>query len=134
MMKPEASLATALGVSGLVIALHRGAVPPIADLRSTVPGSPPHYDVDKSRRQATWASIALVSLISLLTHDVRVLITGGTVAVAYDWWERSANEVHPSSGLIPTTADQPTVIAKNGRIGAQVVEMNPYANVQTSVM
>lgn len=134
MLKPEVSIGTALGLSGLVIAIHQSATPSIADLRSTVPGTPPHADVSRSRRQATWLSIAAVSLVSLLTKDARVFIVGGTVAVAYDVWERYNNQVYPATGEIPDTGDMPTVIGKSGARRAQVVEMPPYGPSQQAVM
>lgn len=133
-LKPEVSLATALGVSALVISLHRSAVPPVVDLRSTTPGTPPHADASIARRQATWMSIAAVATIALLTKDVRVLIVGGATTVAYDVWERYNNQVYPSTGSLPDTGDMPTVIGKSGARTGQVVELNPYGPAQTSVM
>lgn len=133
MLKPEVSIGTALGVSALVVGLHRGATAPIVDLRSTQPGSAEHADVNKARRQATWASIAVVSAISLLTKDIRVFIVGGAVAVGYDWWERMANEVQPSTGTVMLNQQSATVLAKSGRSGT-VVEMSPYGPPQQAVM
>jgi hypothetical protein len=71
--------------------------------------------------------------VSLLTKDVRVFIAGGTVAVAYDMWERYNNQVYPSTGTLPDTGDMPTVLAKAGP-RQQVVELSPYGPAQTAVM
>jgi len=133
MLKPEVSIGTALGVSALVVGLHRGALPPVVDLRSTQPGTAEHADVNKARRQATWASIVAVSAISLLVKDIRVFIVGGTVAVGYDWWERMANEVQPSTGTVMVPERSANAIAKSGR-SQQVVQLNPYGPAQTAVM
>lgn len=135
-MKPEVALPISIGLGGLILAIHRGAVPTITDVRSTVPGTAPHNDVDRARRQATWFSVAIVSGISLVTKDVRIFIIGGLFAVGFDVWERIANETHPSTGLVLTRSDSAVGIAKGAGPGGQNVRLSgaPFSAAQASVM
>lgn len=129
-MKPEVALPIALGIGGLTLAVHKAAVPPITDIRSTTPGTPPHMDVDRARRQATWVSIGIVSVISLLTKDLRVFVIGGSFVVLYDVWERYNNEVHPATGNVFQRSDMARVIAGPGT--SSQVRPAPYAGETVS--
>jgi hypothetical protein len=94
-LQPSASVGIGLATAGLVLAIHSKAVPSMADVRV---GQPNDDHIDRSERAATWASVGVVSAISLLTKDPTIFIIGGSTAVALAWWTRHGNMVNPLTG------------------------------------
>jgi hypothetical protein len=125
------SIPVAAGVAGLVYSIHANATPNMTDIRTSVPGSVPHENVAKARRQATWMSIGIVAAVSLLAKDPTIFVVGGAMTVAMDWWTRYSNEINPSRGIIEQP-ETPPVVGAEGRSG-QVVQMSPYGG-QAAVM
>lgn len=94
-LQPSASVGIGLATAGLVLAIHSQATPSMADIRV---GNPNDDHIDRSERAATWASVGVVSAISLLTKDPTIFIIGGATAVAMAWWTRHGNMVNPMTG------------------------------------
>lgn len=98
-LKPEVSIGTGLGVAGLVFAIYANATPNIADVRAADPGN---QDIDATRKMAAFTSVGVVSGVSLIAKDPTVLIIGGAMVIAMDWWHRHANLVNPETGMANT--------------------------------
>lgn len=108
-LTPNMSVATAMGTAGVVLAVHASMTPNNGTMLATAP-----YDknLESSRRQAAWMSVGIVSVISLLTRDVNVLVVGGGMAIALDWYTRYCIVKHPATGQIVTSTPQtPTLQA-----------------------
>jgi len=113
-LRPDLSLAGSLAIGGLVLALYARSLPPSADLRVVDAGD---EDAEAARKQALWTSVGVVSVISLLTKDPTIAVTGYTLTLAMDWSTRHAIWVNPFTGSamgpsrdeqsIPTQADAP---------------------------
>src|SRR5689334_16327068 len=95
------SVGTALGNAGVVLAIHSGITPNNGTMLAT-----DAYDsnVESARKQAAWMSVGVVSAISLLTRDANVLVIGGGMAIALDWWTRYCIARHPATGQIVTNS------------------------------
>lgn len=127
-LKPEVSIPVALGVGGLVIAIHQMATPLAAEARTSMPGTTPHTDVNRSRRHATWLSIAVVSTVSLIAKDANIAIVGGGIAILTDWWYRYENEVFPNIGKILSPDEQSAMsLDMAAKDTTEQVQANPYA-------
>jgi hypothetical protein len=81
------------------------------------PAQPFDTDVSAARKTAAWTSFGLVGGVSLLAKDPTVFIVGGAATIAFDWWVRHANAVHPMVGKATVgaaMAGQPTVTQAQG--------------------
>jgi len=113
-LRPELSLAGSLAIGGLVLAVYARSLPPNGDLRTLEAGD---EDAEAARKQALWTSVGIVSVISLLTKDPTIAVTGYGLTIAMDWTTRHAIWVNPFTGSamgtsareqsIPTQADAP---------------------------
>jgi len=107
-LTPSASVGTAIGVAGLVFAIHATMTPNNGTIMAT-----DAYDknVEASRKQAAWTSVGVVAAISLLTKDVNVLVVGGAMEVALDYWTRYCIARHPATGQVVTQTPQTPTLA-----------------------
>jgi hypothetical protein len=113
-LRPDLSLAGSLAIGGLVLAVYSRTLPPAADLRTAEAGD---EDAEAARKQALWTSVGIVSVISLLTKDPTIAVTGYGLTIALDWTTRHAIWVNPFTGSamgasrddqsIPTQAEAP---------------------------
>jgi hypothetical protein len=123
-LRPDLSLAGSLAVGGLVLAIYSRTLPPNADLRVSDAGDD---DAENARKQALWTSVGAVSVISLLSKDPTIAVTGYTLTLALDWTTRHAIWVNPLTGSamgpsareqsIPTQAEAPDAYG-GGRLEA----------------
>lgn len=117
-LRPEISLAGSLAVGGLVLAIYSRELPPAADLRVVEEGDD---DAESARKQALWTSVGVVSIISLLTKDPTIAVTGYGLTLALDWTTRHAIWVNPLTGsaMGPSRGDQsvPTQAQAPGEYG-----------------
>jgi len=123
------SIATALGTAALVGGIHAQFTPGQADIRTSLPGTIGHSDVNRSRRQASWFAAGAVGLIYLLTKDKTTFIVGGATVVAFDAITRYNNEVFPPTQRVEADNVSQEVQADAQMRDAQTVGTAPYANV-----
>lgn len=90
MLKPNENLMLAAAVVAVVYGTYNIALPTIADTRGQ-PGNVP--DIDKAEKAATWASVAVVSGISLLAKSPEVFVVGGLATVGLAWTFKHASKV-----------------------------------------
>jgi hypothetical protein len=129
MLNPNVSIPTAAGLAGLVVGIHALATPNEVDTRTSMPGTIPHMNVNKTRRTATWISAIAVSGISLLAKDPKLMIVGGGMVIGMDWWTRYDNEVFPAVGRLLGVEEQAAVAADvSASQGNNVVNLSPYAD------
>jgi hypothetical protein len=114
-LRPDLSIAGSLAVGGLVLAVYSRTLPPNADLRVLDAGD---EDAEAARKQALWTSVGLVSVISLLTKDPTLAVTGYAMTLALDWGTRHAIWVNPFTG----TAMGP---AREGDVSVPTQEQTP---------
>jgi hypothetical protein len=98
---PQGSIGIALGTGALVWATFSSTLPPIANVRATLPGN---KALNSSRRTATAISAGIVGLVYWLTKDPIPVIVGGSLVVALDAAHRHADAVHPASQTVINTA------------------------------
>ncbi len=101
---PEASVGVGLGLVASTYAIFDLTLPTIADVRSV---EADNRDMQKSRRQATILSGALVGFVGLITGDATAFIIGGAAIVAWDWMYRHADQVSPLTGTATPTLMMP---------------------------
>lgn len=122
-LRPEVSLAGSLAVGGLVLAIYSRDLPPAADLRVADAGD---EDAEAARKQALWTSVGVVSIISLLTKDPTIAVTGYALTLGLDWTTRHAIWVNPFTGsaMGPTAREQsvPTQAENPGGYGPSRLE------------
>lgn len=90
MLKPNENLMLAAAVGAVVYGTYNIALPTIADTRG-LPGNTP--DIDKAEKTATWASVAVVSGISLLAKSPEVFVVGGLMTIGLAWSYKNASTV-----------------------------------------
>lgn len=88
MLKPNENLMLAAAVGAVVYGTYNIALPTVADTRG-LPGNVP--DVDKAEKTATWASVAVVSGISLLAKSPEVFVVGGLMTIGLAWTYKHAS-------------------------------------------
>jgi hypothetical protein len=114
MLKPNENLMLAAAVGAVVYGTYNIALPTIADTRG-LPGNTP--DVDKAEKTATWASVAVVSGISLLAKSPEVFVVGGlmTIGLAWTYKHASATDNFQSqvrSLITPDKSDTPSGVTQ----------------------
>lgn len=110
MLKPNENLMLAAAVGAVVYGTYNIALPTIADTRG-LPGNVP--DVDKAEKAATWASVAVVSGISLLAKSPEVFVVGGLMTIGLAWSYKHASSVdnfqsQVRSLITPDKSDTPS--------------------------
>lgn len=125
-LRAEVSIPVALGTAGLVYAIHTQATPPQTDIRMSTPGAADHDAVNRTRKQATWLGIGVVSAISLLARDATIAVVGGAMVIGLDWWTRYNNETHPAQGRVLRPGER--VGTENADGLASVSDMYQAAN------
>lgn len=114
MLKANENLMLAAAVGAVVYGTYNIALPTIADTRG-LPGNVP--DVDKAEKAATWASVAVVSGISLLAKSPEVFIVGGLMTIGLAWTYKNASKVdnfqsQVRSLITPEKSDTPSGVTK----------------------
>jgi hypothetical protein len=89
-LKPNENLMLAAAVGAVVYGTYNIALPSVADTRG-LPGNTP--DIDKAEKTATWASVAVVSGISLLAKSPEVFVVGGLMTIGLAWTFKNASKV-----------------------------------------
>lgn len=90
MLKPNENLMLAAAVGAVVYGTYNIALPTIADTRGLPGGTP---DIDKAEKVATWASVTVVSGISLLAKSPEVFVVGGLITIGLAWSYKHASQV-----------------------------------------
>lgn len=113
-LRPDLSIAGSLAIGGLVLAVYSRTLPPAGDLRQLDAGD---EDAEAARKMALWTSVGIVSVVSLLTKDPTIAVTGYALTIAMDWTTRHSIWVNPFTGSamatsareasVPTQADAP---------------------------
>lgn len=88
MLKPNENLMLAAAVGAVVYGTYNIALPTVADTRG-LPGNVP--DIDKAEKTATWASVVVVSGISLLAKSPEVFVVGGLMTIGLAWTYKHAS-------------------------------------------
>lgn len=88
-LKPNENLMLAAAVGAVVYGTYNIALPTIADTRG-LPGNTP--DIDSAEKVATWASVAVVSGISLLAKSPEVFVVGGLFTIGLAWSYKHASK------------------------------------------
>lgn len=124
------SIATALGTAALVGGIHAQFTPATqADVRTSLPGSIGHADVNSTRRQASWFAAAAVGLIYLLTKDKTTFIVGGIAVVGFDAVTRYNNEIFPPTQRVEGSNVPQDIQEDTAARDVQTVGQAPYSNV-----
>lgn len=90
MLKPNENLMLAAAVGAVVYGTYNIALPTLADTRGLQGNMP---DIDKAEKAATWASVAVVSGISLLAKSPEVFVVGGLMTIGLSWSFKHASKV-----------------------------------------
>jgi hypothetical protein len=113
-LKPNENLMLAAAVGAVVYGTYNIALPTIADTRG-LPGNTP--DVDKAEKTATWASVAVVSGISLLAKSPEVFVVGGLMTIGLAWTYKHASatdnfQAQVRSLITPDKSDTPSGVTQ----------------------
>lgn len=100
-LKPEGSVLMGGVTVIMVIALYGKSLPSGAVMQATRAND---QNIEAARKKATWTSVGLVSIISLLTRDANIFILGGLTTVALDFHARHANASAPDTGMLVSEA------------------------------
>lgn len=114
MLKPNENLMLAAAVGAVVYGTYNIALPTIADTRG-LPGNVP--DIDKAEKAATWASVAVVSGISLLAKSPEVFVVGGFMTIGLAWTYKHSSTVdnfqsQARSLITPDKSDTPSGVSQ----------------------
>jgi hypothetical protein len=114
MLKPNENMMLAAAVGAVVYGTYNIALPTIADTRG-LPGNVP--DIDKAEKTATWASVAVVSGISLLAKSPEVFVIGGLMTIGLAWSYKYAStadnfQAQVRSLITPDKSDTPSGITQ----------------------
>ena len=114
MLKPNENLMLAAAVGAVVYGTYNIALPTIADTRG-LPGNTP--DIDKAEKTATWASVAVVSGISLLAKSPEVFVVGGLMSIGLAWTYKHASttdnfQAQVRSLITPDKDDTPSGVTQ----------------------
>jgi hypothetical protein len=104
----------AAAVGAVVYGTYNIALPTIADTRG-LPGNTP--DIDKAEKAATWASVAVVSGISLLAKSPEVFVVGGLMTIGLAWTYKHSSKVDNFQSQVrdlitPEKSDTPSGITQ----------------------
>lgn len=91
----EMSVMGSLATLAAVFAIHQNFTPPIADIQGMPAGV---ADVDVAEKRATWTSIGVVSLVSLLAKDPTIFVVGSAGTVGLSLMTKHANWTEPTIG------------------------------------
>ena len=86
-----------------VITIYQMHLPTIAEARNAHPND---GHLEAARKSAAWMSAALVIGVSLLLKSPEVFVIGGATMAAEDLCHKHANQIHPDTGKLATTAGQ----------------------------
>lgn len=89
------SIMGSLATLAAVMAIHQNLTPPIADIQGMPAGV---ADIDVAEKRATWTSIGVVSLISLLAKDPTIFVVGSAGTFGMSMLTKHANWTEPLSG------------------------------------
>lgn len=89
----KALIGVGVAIGNILVYSH--FVPPVTDVRVAEPFD---SDVENAERKALIYTIALTSLVSLLTRSKEVFIIGGVAIIAEDFTITHANAVNPDTG------------------------------------
>lgn len=89
------SVMGSLATLAAVFAIHQNVTPPIADIQGMPAGV---ADIDVAERRATWMSIGVVSLVSLLAKDPTIFVVGSAGTFAMSMLTKHANWTEPLTG------------------------------------
>jgi hypothetical protein len=117
-LKPNENLMLAAAVGAVVYGTYNIALPTIADTRG-LPGNT--QDVDKAEKAATWASVAVVSGISLLAKSPEVFVVGGLMTIGLAWTYKNASKVDNFQSqaralITPDKSDTPSGITQSPKL------------------
>lgn len=91
----EMSVMGSLATLAAVVAIHQNFTPPIADIQGMPAGV---ADVDVAEKRATWTSIGVVSIISLLAKDPTIFVVGSAGTFGMSMMTKHANWTEPTIG------------------------------------
>lgn len=91
----EMSVMGSLATLAAVFAIHQNFTPPIADIQGMPAGV---ADVDVAEKRATWTSIGVVSLVSLLAKDPTIFVVGSAGTFGLSMMTKHANWTEPTIG------------------------------------
>ena len=117
MLKPEASIGTALAVSAVVYAIHSNFTPSLADMQGLPAGN---MDVDAAERKATWLSAGVVAAVSLIARDPVIFVIGSGATIALAWFSRHATWTESKAGPAIGNPGQSLVSANDTAVGPQM--------------
>lgn len=89
------SIMGSLATLAAVYAIHSNFTPPIADVQGMPAGV---AEIDVAERRATWTSIGVVSIISLLAGDPTIFVVGSAGTFGLSMATKHANWTEPLSG------------------------------------
>lgn len=84
-----------LATLAAVYAIHSNFTPPVADIQGMPAGV---ADIDVAEKRATWTSIGVVSLVSLLAKDPTIFVVGSAGAFGMSLATKHANWTEPLVG------------------------------------
>jgi len=100
----EFSVMGSLATLAAVFAIHQNVTPPIADIQGMPAGV---AEIDVAEKRATWTSIGVVSLVSLLAGDATIFVVGSLGTAGLSLMTKHANWTEPlTNGRTLTPSEQ----------------------------
>lgn len=102
-LNPSTSVLVGLANGAIVTGIYQYNLPNAASIR--VADSHDH-DIEGARKQAAWASAAVLGFMFLVTRDRNSLLIGGLVLAVVDMTVKHSNGLNPTTGQLDGTASE----------------------------
>lgn len=116
-LKPDSATMVGLLTAAGVFLIYNNALPSGADIRAAMPDN---AQVESERKKAAWESVALISLVFIVSRDLNSYIISGGALVGIDLMYKHSNAVHPNSNQVEASS------SNSISQGAEVYSMPDY--------
>lgn len=105
-LKPDSSVAVGIASAAAVYGIYSLTLPNAADVAAS---DPHNSDVETARKTAAWESIALLSVVFLVSKDLNAYIIGGVGLIGVDYAFKHMNGINPSTGKLDASTSGQTI-------------------------